>query len=66
MFGNALRKVATETGCYAQIPRFLSLEMNPKFTAVSRALVSIAGLDYVVEMGMTMSRVSPASRKEQG
>ncbi|KAJ5588467.1 hypothetical protein N7537_011145 [Penicillium hordei] len=50
MFGHALRKAATATGSHAQAPRFLSLEMNPKFTAVSRALVSIAGLDDVVDI----------------
>ncbi|KAF4769834.1 hypothetical protein N7455_006463 [Penicillium solitum] len=50
MFGHALRKVAAETGRNSKEPRFLSLEMNPKFSAVSRALVSIAGLDDVVDI----------------
>lgn len=50
MFGHALRKVAAATGRNSKEPRFLSLEMNPKFAAVSRALVSIAGLDDVVDI----------------
>ncbi|KAL4922394.1 S-adenosyl-L-methionine-dependent methyltransferase [Aspergillus aurantiobrunneus] len=50
MFGNALRKAAAATCRPVQTPRFLSLEMNPKFAAVSRALVSIAGLEDIVEV----------------
>jgi catechol O-methyltransferase len=50
MFGQALRKVAAATDRHSQTPRFVSLEMNPKFTAVSKALVSIAGLDDVVDI----------------
>ncbi|GAQ07521.1 probable catechol O-methyltransferase 2 [Aspergillus lentulus] len=44
MFGNAMRN----TGVPA--PRYVSLEMNPKFASVSRALVELAGLSDVVEI----------------
>ncbi|KAB8211240.1 S-adenosyl-L-methionine-dependent methyltransferase [Aspergillus parasiticus] len=55
MFGHALRKASAATGRH---PRFLSLEMNPKFAAVSKALVSIAGLDDIVEVRVGPCRAS--------
>jgi catechol O-methyltransferase len=44
MFGNAMRN----TGVPA--PRYVSLEMNPKFASVSRALIEVAGLSDIVEI----------------
>ncbi|KAJ5243550.1 uncharacterized protein N7469_001877 [Penicillium citrinum] len=44
MFGSAMRN----TGISG--PRYVSLEMNPKFAAVSRALVEVAGLSDVVDI----------------
>lgn len=44
MFGRAMRNTGVEA------PRYVSLEMNPTFAAVSRALVEIAGLGDVVEI----------------
>lgn len=44
MFGSAMRK----TGVPA--PRYVSFEMNPKFSSVSHALVELAGLSDVVEI----------------
>ncbi|KAM0090844.1 hypothetical protein ACP6JD_005727 [Aspergillus fumigatus] len=44
MFGSAMRN----TGVLA--PRYVSLEMNPKFASVSRTLVEVAGLSDVVEI----------------
>ncbi|OGM48512.1 O-methyltransferase [Aspergillus bombycis] len=55
MFGHALRKAAATTG---QTPRFLSLEMNPQFAAVSKALVAIAGLDDIVDIWVGPCRAS--------
>ncbi|KAH8423747.1 O-methyltransferase [Aspergillus melleus] len=44
MFGNAMRNTGVPN------PRYISLEMNPKFAAVSRALVEVAGLSEVVDI----------------
>lgn len=44
MFGNAMRN----TGVPA--PRYVSLEMNPKFASVSRALIEVVGLSDIVEI----------------
>ncbi|KAJ5088706.1 hypothetical protein N7456_012322 [Penicillium angulare] len=44
MFGNAMRNTGVPN------PRYISLEMNPKFAAVSRALVEVAGLSDVVDI----------------
>lgn len=52
MFGSTLRN----TGVPA--PRYVSLEMNPKFASVSRALVEIAGLNDIVEIQEGACRAS--------
>ncbi|KAJ5539803.1 putative catechol O-methyltransferase 2 [Penicillium frequentans] len=44
MFGSAMRNTSVPA------PRYVSLEMNPKFASVSRALVEIAGLSDVVDI----------------
>lgn len=44
MFGSAMRKSGVPA------PRYVSLEMNPKFASVARALVEIAGLSDFVEI----------------
>jgi catechol O-methyltransferase len=44
MFGSAMRNTGVPG------PRYVSLEMNPKFASVSRALVELAGLSDVVEI----------------
>ncbi|KAL3480809.1 S-adenosyl-L-methionine-dependent methyltransferase [Aspergillus californicus] len=52
MFGCAMRN----TGVPA--PRYVSLEMNPTFASVSRALIELAGLSDVVEVQEGPSRAS--------
>ncbi|KAL4764000.1 O-methyltransferase [Aspergillus foveolatus] len=52
MFGLAMRN----TGVPA--PRYVSLEMNPTFASVSRALIELAGLSDLVEVQEGPSRAS--------
>ncbi|KAL4878143.1 S-adenosyl-L-methionine-dependent methyltransferase [Aspergillus karnatakaensis] len=54
MFGAALKR---NTGSVA-VPRYVSLEMNPAFATVSRALIELAGLSDVVEVLQGPSRAS--------
>jgi catechol O-methyltransferase len=54
MFGAAVKR---NTGVVVA-PRYVSLEMNPAFASVSRALIELAGLSDVVEVLQGPSRAS--------